>query len=92
MKIEQTYQEDHQLEVVVEADQDTFEKAKHLAAKKLAKEKKIPGYRPGKAPYQLIVNHFGESMIIDHALGIFWMISIPKSWRKLIMSLLARAR
>ena len=71
MKIEQTYLEDHQIEVTVEADQDTFEKAKHLAAKELAKGKKIPGYRPGKAPYQLIVNHFGESAIIDHALEHF---------------------
>jgi trigger factor len=78
LKIEQTYQEDHQLEVVVEADQDTFEKAKHLAAKELAKGKKIPGYRPGKAPYQLIVNHFGESMIIDHALEHFLDDIYPK--------------
>lgn len=71
MKIEQTYLEDHQLELTVETEQEVFEKAKHLAAKELAKGKKIPGYRPGKAPYQLIVNHFGEAMIIDHALEHF---------------------
>ncbi len=71
MKIEQTYLEDHQLEVTVEAEQDVFEKAKHLAAKELAKGKKIPGYRPGKAPYQLIVNHFGEGVIIDNAIEHF---------------------
>ena len=71
MKIEQTYLEDHQLELTVEAEQEVFEKAKHLAAKELAKGKKIPGYRPGKAPYQLIVNHFGEATIIDHALEHF---------------------
>ncbi|MCJ7733743.1 MAG: trigger factor, partial [Anaerolineales bacterium] len=71
MNIEQTYLEDHQLEVTVEAEQDVFEKAKHLAAKELAKDKKIPGYRPGKAPYQLILNHFGEGVIIDHALDHF---------------------
>ncbi len=71
MKIEQTYLEDHQLELVVETEQDLFEKAKHLAAKELAKDKKIPGYRPGKAPYQLILNHFGEATIIDHALEHF---------------------
>lgn len=71
MKIEQTYLEDHQLELTVETEQDVFEKAKHLAAKELAKGKKIPGYRPGKAPYQLILNHFGEATIIDHALEHF---------------------
>jgi trigger factor len=78
LKIEQSYLEEHQLEVIVEADQETFEKAKHLAAKELAKGKKIPGYRPGKAPYKLIVNHFGEGAIIDQALEHFLDDIYPK--------------
>jgi trigger factor len=78
LKIEQTYLEDHQLEVTVESEQETFEKAKHLAAKALAQDKKIPGYRPGKAPYQLIVNHFGEAAIIDHAIEHFLDDIYPK--------------
>jgi len=78
LKIEQNYLEDHQLEVIVETDQESFEKTKHLAAKELAKGKKIPGYRPGKAPYQLIVNHFGEAAIIDHALEHFLDEIYPK--------------
>jgi trigger factor len=78
LKIEQSYLEEHQLEVIVEADQETFEKAKHLAAKELAKGKKIPGYRPGKAPYKLIVNHFGEGVIIDQALEHFLDDIYPK--------------
>ena len=78
MKIEQSYLEEHQLEVIVEADQETFEKAKYLAAKELAKGKKIPGYRPGKAPYKLIVNHFGEGAIIDQALEHFLDDIYPK--------------
>ncbi len=71
MKIEQTYLEDHQLEVTVEAEQDVFEQAKHRAAKEMSKGKNIPGFRPGKAPYQRVVTHFGESAIIDHALDHF---------------------
>lgn len=78
MKIEQSYLDDHQLEVTVEAEQETFEKAKHKAAKELAKGKKIPGYRPGKAPYQLIVNHFGEAAITDHAVEHFLDEIYPK--------------
>ena len=78
MKIEQTYLEDHQLEVTVEAEQELFEKAKHLAAKEMAKGKKIPGYRPGKAPYKLIVNHFGEGAIVDHAIEHFLDEVYPK--------------
>jgi trigger factor len=71
LKVKQTYLDEHQLQVVVEADQDAFEKEKHKAAKELSKNKKIPGYRPGKAPYPLIVNHIGEGTIIDRALQSF---------------------
>ena len=78
MKIEQTYLENHQLEVTVEAEQDVFEKAKHLAAKEMSKGKNIPGFRPGKAPYQRVVTHFGESAIIDHALDHFLDEVYPK--------------
>lgn len=78
MKIEQTYLEDHQLEVTVEAEQDVFEKAKHLAAKEMSKGKNIPGFRPGKAPYQRVVTHFGEAAIVDHALDHFLDEVYPK--------------
>lgn len=71
MKVDQTYLEDHQLKVTVETDQESFDKAKHKAARELSKDKKIPGYRPGKAPYQLIVNHIGEGVIVDHALETY---------------------
>jgi len=78
LKIEQTYLEDHQLEVTVEAEQDVFEKAKHLAAKEMSKGKNIPGFRPGKAPYQRVVTHFGEAAIVDHALDHFLDEVYPK--------------
>ena len=78
MKIEQTYLEDHQLEVTVEAEQDVFERAKHLAAKEMSKGKNIPGFRPGKAPYQRVVTQFGEAAIIDHALDHFLDEVYPK--------------
>lgn len=78
LKIEQTYLEDHQLRVTVETDPESFEKEKHKAARELSKDTKIPGYRPGKAPYQLIVNHLGEGAIIDHALETFLDEIYPK--------------
>jgi len=78
LKIEQTYLEDHQLEVTVEAGEDVFEKAKHKAAKEMSKGKNIPGFRPGKAPYQRVVTHFGEAAIIDHALDHFLDEVYPK--------------
>jgi trigger factor len=78
LNITQTHQENHQLELVVETEQESFQKAKHRAAKELSKDHKIPGYRPGKAPYQLIVNQLGESRIIDHALEYYLDEIYPK--------------
>ncbi len=69
MNIEKTYLEDeHQLKVTAEIEQDAFDKAKYLASKKLSKGLKISGFRPGKAPYKMIVQHMGEEHIINEAI------------------------
>lgn len=70
MKIEKTIQEDRQAKLVVEYTQSEFEGFKRRAAKKISKNSKIPGFRPGKAPYNVIVNHYGEGAIIQEALDI----------------------
>ncbi len=63
----------------METNQEAFEKEKHKAARELSKDKKIPGYRPGKAPYSLVVNHIGEGAIIDRALQSFLDQIYPKA-------------
>ena len=70
MKIETQPLEDHQIKLVVEVEQEPFEEAKQRAARKLAKRVKIPGFRPGKAPYAVIVRHVGESTIVEEAIEI----------------------
>ncbi len=40
------------------------------AAKKISRNVKIPGFRPGKAPYSIIVNHYGEAAIVQEAIDI----------------------
>lgn len=69
MKVEKTYLEDeHQLRLNVEIEQDAFDKAKYLASKELSKGVKIPGFRPGKAPYNIVVQHVGEQRVINAAI------------------------
>ena len=70
MKIDKQILDDHQVKLVVEADQEPFDDAKQRAARKLAKKVKIPGFRPGKAPYPVIVRHIGESAIVEEAIEI----------------------
>jgi trigger factor len=57
--------EDHQVEMVVEIDKTKFESAKHKAAQKISQKVKIPGFRPGKAPYQVVKNMYGDGAITE---------------------------
>jgi len=61
---------DHQAKLTVEIEPDQFEEAKRRAARKLAKRIKIPGFRPGKAPYSVIVRHVGEEALIEEGVEL----------------------
>ena len=78
MKIQKELLEDHQIELNVEIDADPYEKAKHQAARKIAKKVKIPGFRPGKAPYNVILRHVGEGAIVEDAVDILIEDIYPK--------------
>jgi trigger factor len=70
LKIEKFPQEDHQMKLVVEIEQDRMEASKRRAARKMAQRGKIPGFRPGKAPYDVIRRHYGDEAIIEQALDM----------------------
>ncbi len=70
LKIETQIQEDHQARLKVTFEKEQFEQAKQKAARKIANRAKIPGFRPGKAPYAVIVRQFGEAAVIEEAVEI----------------------
>ncbi len=70
MKIEKEFRDDHQVKLIVEMDADPFERAKHRAARQIARNVKIPGFRPGKAPYGVILRTVGESQVVESALEL----------------------
>ena len=70
MNIEKTIQEDRQAKLVVEYTNEEFEGFKHRAARRISKDTKIPGFRPGKAPYNVILNRYGEAAILQEAVDI----------------------
>ena len=70
MKTEKTFTDDHQVRVTAEFEQDTLEGFKRKAARKIAKSTRIPGFRPGKAPYAMILNHVGEGAILEEAIDL----------------------
>jgi len=55
-----------QLTFTVPPDESKVELA--IAAERLTKERPLPGYRPGKAPYEAVAARFGEGTIYETAL------------------------
>lgn len=70
MKIEKHIQDDHQARLTVEIEPDILEASKRRAARKLANRIRIPGFRPGKAPYAVIVRTLGDGAILEEALEL----------------------
>ncbi len=70
MKIETQTRDDHQVRLVAEFESDQFDKYKHQAARKIANETRIPGFRPGKAPFDVVRRMVGEKAITEQALDL----------------------
>lgn len=78
MKIETQFLEDHQAKLTVEVEPDQMEEMKRRAAHKLSRRVKIPGFRPGKAPYPVIQRTVGEAAIVEEALDLLVEDIYPK--------------
>ncbi len=70
MKIENQPREDHQLKVIVELDEAEFAPFLQQAARKISRESKVPGFRPGKAPYDIVKRVYGMETIEKQAIEI----------------------
>lgn len=68
MKIEQNELENRQVELTVEVPEEEVASAMRKAARKLSKQMKVPGFRPGKAPYDIILHRLGEDTVFEEAL------------------------
>ena len=61
--------EGNKVKVSVEVDEDEFEKAIDAAFKKIAREVRIPGFRPGKAPRRILEARLGKDVARGQALA-----------------------
>lgn len=68
MKYEKKELKDHRVEVSVELEKKRFKEEMQIAARKISKESKIPGFRPGKAPYEVVERIYGEELIEERAI------------------------
>jgi trigger factor len=79
LKIELEPRENQQMQMVVDIDRTELDRFKRTAARKLAQKSKIPGFRPGKAPYEVILRHFGEAAIEQDAIEALIDDTYPKA-------------
>jgi trigger factor len=71
LKIEKTIEDNHEAKLVVEVEPEKIQTYKQRAARKISERGKIPGFRPGKAPYHLVVQNYGEQAILEQAIDYF---------------------
>ena len=65
IKITTEPKEHRQLGLIIEVPRDRFEKEMQKAARKAATQYKIPGFRKGKAPYNIILRQFGVGALAE---------------------------
>jgi len=78
LKIDKEHLEDQQVKLTVEIDTDQVEASKRKAAKKIARQIKVPGFRPGKAPYQVIRRQVGDEAIMEESIELLVNDIYPK--------------
>ncbi|MCZ2126544.1 MAG: trigger factor [Anaerolineales bacterium] len=71
MNIEKQYQDDHSVKLIVDVDATAMDDYKKRAASKISRNGKISGFRPGKAPYHIVVRNYGEAAILEEAINLF---------------------
>ncbi len=57
--------DDHQLNLSIELGPERTEQALQRAARVVAKKARIPGFRPGKAPYATVLRMFGKEALLN---------------------------
>ncbi|NMB63046.1 MAG: trigger factor [Chloroflexi bacterium] len=70
MKFEKKALKDNQVQLTVDFDQETFDKYKNSAARKISSKSKVPGFRPGKAPLDIVKRIYGDDYVDEEALEL----------------------
>ncbi len=68
MKIETLPEENRTLTLTVEIEDERVQPALRAAARRISKDYRIPGFRPGKAPYEVVLRHYGETALYQAAI------------------------
>jgi trigger factor len=70
LKIETETRDDHQVKLIVELEPEMLERKMHKAARQISEQNKFPGFRPGKAPYDIVLRVVGEERVQQEAIEL----------------------
>lgn len=68
VNVQTEHLENHTARLTVEVDAERIEGAMRQTARQIAKKGRVPGFRPGKAPYNVILNLYGREYVLSEAL------------------------
>jgi trigger factor len=70
LKLETTPRDDHQVNVIAEFENSDLDAYMHKAARRISERSKVPGFRPGKAPYPVVLRMYGDEAVREQAIEI----------------------
>ncbi len=70
VNVQTEHLENHTVRLTVSIEPERLEKAMRQAARRISQKSRIPGFRPGKAPYEMVLNLFGREYILEEALEV----------------------
>lgn len=70
MKVEKTSTESNSVSLKISLDVKEWEKVLDKAAGDIAESEKIPGFRPGKAPREIVMTKVGEARVLSAAIEL----------------------
>lgn len=65
MKVTSQTLENRQVELTIQVEDERVQQALHHAARRIADKANIPGFRKGKAPYQVVVRAVGQDAVFE---------------------------
>ncbi len=81
MKVTQENLKKSQIKLRIELSPEEVDAYKQKAAKRLSEQVKIPGFRPGTAPYDIVKLNVGEPAIIRQMIDL----ALPETYSKAIL-------
>ena len=68
--------------MTIEVERERLDEAREKALRKLAPRAKVPGFRPGKAPKNMVLRYFGEERVLDEALDVL----VPAVYKEAVLA------